>query len=62
MEYREFKAKGGTIINEECFCGALRTEHADTTAQGHGGCESTGCKKFTWKGFVYKSEETAAKN
>lgn len=45
---------GGTVVNERCQCGALRTDHADTEyAFGHGGNDDTGCAKFRWAGHVY---------
>lgn len=47
----------GTIIDEVCVCGELRSEHADTLAFGHGPCLRAGCPKFAWIGFVTESED-----
>jgi hypothetical protein len=48
------------IIDERCYCGHLRSVHADTIAQGHGACTSASgvrehcdCKRFTWASFVF---------
>lgn len=51
-------AKGQTIINELCRCGALRTDHYPSipgmpASYGHGYCEKTGCEKFTWVSHVF---------
>jgi hypothetical protein len=40
------------VLDEECRCGALRTEHGTRFAFGHGACERTGCAQFTWVGMV----------
>lgn len=42
----------GKIVDEVCLCGALRSEHEDTLAYGHGPCPDNRCTKFTWAGFV----------
>jgi hypothetical protein len=40
----------GTIVNERCRCGGLRTEHDGLI--GHGPCTAKRCRKFTWASFV----------
>lgn len=48
--------KGVIILDETCSCGALRSEHADTFAYGHGACDRTSCPKFTWIAWVKKEQ------
>lgn len=45
-------AKPFLVTDERCACGALRSEHADTLAFGHGACVFSGCAKFTWVGWI----------
>lgn len=40
------------VTDERCRCGALRSEHADRYAYGHGACGYTDCPQFTWVSFV----------
>jgi len=65
MIYEPWKARNGkTVINEECDCGALRSEHKDNHpifARGHGSCARTGCNRFTWKGFVFQRKPRGRK-
>jgi hypothetical protein len=42
--------KGTFIIDEECQCGGLRSQHKDTISYGHGSMGT--CPKFTWKRFL----------
>jgi len=42
------------VIDEECHCGHLRSQHRDTAQAGHGCCAKCDCTKFTWKRFVYE--------
>ena len=41
------------VIDEECHCGHLRSQHQDTLQAGHGACTKCSCPNFTWKRFVY---------
>jgi hypothetical protein len=51
------------IIDEMCYCGARKSEHSPQmhlggklTVYGHGPCERTKCRQFTWGGaWVYES-------
>lgn len=45
------------IVDEQCSCGHMRSEHADNWVRGHGRCRCcTRCIKFTWTRFVYNDE------
>lgn len=55
----------GTVLDERCWCGHLRSEHEDTAAYGHGACKADGvpacpCPKFTWKSFIFKTSQQVA--
>jgi hypothetical protein len=54
---------GRIIENEECYCGAMRTEHSPGPAGafGHGACLRTKCKQFTWKRMVIAESPKAVK-
>lgn len=41
---------GTRVVNERCYCGAMRTEHAGII--GHGPCDANDCEKFTWREFI----------
>lgn len=45
---------GSVVLNEECHCGHLRTEHETVIAFGHGACSkrTCGCQRFTWKRMI----------
>lgn len=46
--------KHGIVVDEECQCGALRTDHASSEiAFGHGAHAPTACQAFTWRAFRY---------
>lgn len=48
--------KGGTIVDELCSCGALRSEHRDTIAYGHGPRiqgDLVVCDRFTFVEFIF---------
>lgn len=38
----------GTVVDEWCTCGCLRSMHQDTVAFGHGSCTYCKCDKFSW--------------
>ena len=42
----------GRCFAELCYCGHLRSEHANRFAKGHGKCQQCECKQFTWKEFA----------
>lgn len=52
-------SKGVVIVDERCKCDALRSEHGNTLAWGHGACPATGCARFTWVAFVEASVVTS---
>lgn len=54
---------GRTIADEECRCGAMRTEHGPGPAGafGHGACVRTKCEQFTWKRMVLAKPPKAVK-
>ncbi len=52
---------GRHIVNEKCQCGAMRSDHNDTVAYGHGSCPAFSCEKFTWADFVFASKYQQAK-
>ena len=43
------------IVDELCYCGALKSEHLGF--QGHGMCTKTGCGQFTWFCFLKEGDE-----
>jgi hypothetical protein len=45
----------GPVIDELCYCGALKSEHHGF--QGHGHCTKTHCGQFTWFCFLKKEKE-----
>jgi hypothetical protein len=54
--------RGRIILDEECTCGHVRSDHCDTTAYGHGACafgdgvdgvEPCPCSKFTWARAIH---------
>jgi len=48
------------VIDEICDCGHKKSEHNDAVegfAKGHGDCTYCSCRKFTWKKFIYETEE-----
>lgn len=49
-----YKTRRGTVVDERCYCGHLRTEHSTLLAPGHGPCpiKKCDCAKFTWKSYV----------
>lgn len=52
----------GTVTDELCVCGHLRSQHAHTFAWGHGACVATGvmacpCEKFSWSRHVLAGQE-----
>lgn len=57
FQYPAFRKSGETIINELCSCGALKTEHNPTLALGHGSCDRTNCRKFTWDKFISTNDD-----
>lgn len=59
------KTKMGTVIDEVCVCGHLRSQHTSTFGWGHGECcvlvpddhgrtkkLDCNCKKFAWAAHV----------
>lgn len=57
------------IIDELCYCGHFRSQHAGLPPiQGHGVCLAKGdkksrpciCPKFTWAKFIYRSLKKGA--
>lgn len=54
-------ANGRTVTDEECYCGALRTEHGPGPAGafGHGACARTDCVQFTWKKMIVAQPKPA---
>lgn len=49
---------GALITDERCRCGALRSQHGDTLAYGHGARivgDVVTCERFTWEGWVFTS-------
>jgi len=52
MEHRE-------IIDEQCECGHLMSNHHDKfggLVKGHGACMECECEQFTWEMFIYKNK------
>jgi hypothetical protein len=51
----------GRIIDERCKCGALRSEHADTVAFGHGPRLGPRaellCARFTWMATIVETTD-----
>jgi hypothetical protein len=50
---------GALVTDERCKCGALRSEHRDSLAFGHGPLVSGDlvvCDKFTWVAWVFTSQ------
>lgn len=48
------------ILDELCYCGALKSEHGGLN--GHGSCGRTDCKQYTWKQFIFKTKEDKKKD
>jgi hypothetical protein len=39
---------GKQVIDEQCRCNHLRSEHNDRMGIGHGNCTQCECNQFTW--------------
>ena len=59
----EEKSERDMPIDEMCYCGKLRSEHQDLEVPGmsphpalagKGECPESGCKRFTWKEYIFK--------
>jgi len=50
--FTNIQTKDGVVINERCRCGALKTQHDQRLAMGHGPCPETQCRQFTWDSWV----------
>lgn len=44
----------GPIVDELCYCGALKSDHIGF--QGHGACSKSRCGQFTWFCFLKKGK------
>lgn len=63
LNISKYQRKGGEnmkVIDELCICGHKQSEHSDALkgfVRGHGDCQVCDCSKFTWKKFIYETEE-----
>lgn len=46
---------GKVATDELCHCGALRSQHNDRFAYGHGPCQPTNCAQYTWARTIYQT-------
>jgi len=49
------------VVDEVCYCTALKSEHEARYQPGHGPCRRTGCPQFTWESFVYEVQRPVRK-
>ena len=59
---------GREIVDELCDCGAMKSEHAPrfhekikVAVMGHGSCERTKCRQFTWVSWVLAKKTKGGK-
>lgn len=55
---------GEVVVDEQCTCHHMRTQHAPHFAFGHGGCnvDRCPCVKFTWARSILESDRQKYKS